>query len=368
MAKLLQSSRQEKKLRKIDRRAFLLGAAGAGVAVAAGPLLTTQGKAQASNVIRYADDGGYNFERRLEAYLNPFMQATGIEVQHYVGDKGLAKMKAMAQVGNLEFDMGNELGTVSAAADKAGFLAPLDKSRLDLTRHMFPEWVFDGSIAWQYYTGGIGYNKESLGDQPLPTTWAEYFDFEKFPGRRGMLSRPQETLEQALMADGVAPADLYPLDLDRAYKSLDRIKDDVKVWIDDTGKTIELLQTKEIDYTYTTSARVVAAAKGGVPLGMITDLPLNPPQNVHIMKGGSNFDACMELVKWFAHDVDSGVRYFTVQEGFGPTDRPTHEALPEEVRAKLPSRDNPNAVWLNVDWWSENLESVVERHKLWLLS
>jgi putative spermidine/putrescine transport system substrate-binding protein len=183
-----------------------------------------------------------------------------------------------------------------------------------------------------------------------------------------MLSRPQETLEQALLADGVKPSELYPLDLDRAYKSLDRVKKDVKVWIDDTGKTIELLQTKEIDYTYTTSARVEAAAKAGVPLGIIYELPINPPQNVHIMKGGKNYDACMELSKWFIQDLDSGVRYFTVQVGYGPTDKPTHEKLPDAIRAQLPSRDNPAAVWLDIGYWSENLDKVTQRHKLWLLS
>jgi putative spermidine/putrescine transport system substrate-binding protein len=368
VAKLLQQSQGPKTLKKIDRRSLLKGAAGAGVALAAGPLLTTVGRAQASATIRYADDGGYNYDRRFEAYLKPFMEKTGVEIQHYVGDKSLAKMKAMTQVGNLEFDMGNELGTVSAAADKAGYLAPLDKSRLDMSRHMFPEWVFNGSIAWQYYTGGIGYNQKALQGKPLPKTWAEYFDFKAFPGRRGMLSRPQETLEQALMADGVKPSELYPLDLDRAYKSLDRVKNDVKIWINDTGKTIELLQTNEIDYTYTTSARVVAAAKAGVPLGMLSEMPLNPPQNVHIMKGGKNYDACMELAKWFTQNTEAGIRYFTVQIGYGPTDKPTLEGLPQDIKAQLPSRDNPQAVWLNVDWWSQNLEAVTQRHKLWLLT
>ena len=319
-------------------------------------------------MIRYADDGGYNWDMRTQFYLKPFMDETGVEIQHFVGQRNLAKMKAMAQVGNLEFDMANELGTVSAAADKAGYLAPLDTTRLDLSQHMFPEWVFPGTVAWQYYTGAIGYNAESLEGKPLPSTWAEYWDFETFPGRRGMLARPQDTLEQALLADGVAPQDLYPLDLDRAYASMDRIKPEVKIWITDTGQTIELLQNKEIDYTYTTSARVVAAQNNGVPLAMIEQLPISPPQNVHIMKDTPVFDACMQLAARFIENKDSGVGYFTKQIGYGPTNKPTNDALPQEIRDKLPSRDNTKAVWLNIGWWSDNLEAVSERHKLWLLT
>jgi putative spermidine/putrescine transport system substrate-binding protein len=367
MAKLLQSG-EPKKLRQIDRRAFLKGAGAVGAGIAAGPLLVTKGRAQASTVIRYADDGGFNFDLRMQHYLQPFMDETGIEIQHFVGQRNLAKMRAMYEVGNLEFDMSNELGTVSAAADNAGYLEEIDTTQLDLSQHMFPEWVFPGTIAWQFYSGVIGYNAESLEGQELPTSWAGYFDFAGFPGRRGMLSRPNDTLEQALLADGVLPSEMYPLDLDRAYAVLDRVKAEVAVWIDDTGQTIELLQAKEVDYCYTTSARVVAAQTNGVPLGMITELPISPPQNVHIMRDTPVYDACMQLAAHFIQNVESGTSYFMVQSGYGPTNQPTFDALTDEVRAKLPSRDNEQALWTDIGYWAENLETVTERHKLWLLT
>jgi putative spermidine/putrescine transport system substrate-binding protein len=368
MAKLLGQGAKTKKLKQVSRRTFLQGAGALGLGLAAGPALVTEGKAQASTVIRYADDGGYNFDMRMQYYLKPFMDKTGIQIEHFVGERGLAKLKAMQQVNNLEFDMSNDLGTVAAAADNAGYLAPLDKSRLDLSQHMFPQWVFPGTIAWQYYTGAIGYNEESLKGKPLPSTWAEYWDFDKFPGRRGMLSRPQDTLEQALLADGVPADKLYPLDLDRAYKSMDKIKNRVAVWIDDTGQTIQLLQTKEIDYTYTTSARVFAARSSGEPLNLIDELPISPPQNVQIIKGTPIFDACMQLVTWFCQNQEAGTAYFSKQIGYGPTNQPTYEALPADTIKQLPSKDNTKAVWTDIKWWAENLVPVTERHKLWLLS
>ena len=65
-----------------------------------------------------------------------------------------------------------------------------------------------------------------------PKTWADLFDAEKFPGKRTFYkwSAPG-VIEAALLADGVAPDKLYPLDLDRAFKKLDTIKDDIIWWI-----------------------------------------------------------------------------------------------------------------------------------------
>ena len=55
--------------------------------------------------------------------------------------------------------------------------------------------------------------------------WADLFDTAKIPGKRTFYkwSAPG-VLEIALLADGVAPDKLYPLDLDRAFKKLDTIK------------------------------------------------------------------------------------------------------------------------------------------------
>ena len=56
-----------------------------------------------------------------------------------------------------------------------------------------------------------------LGAGNVPAGWADYFDTTKFPGKRGAWDYSEGGMfEFALMADGVAPKDLYPLDLARA--------------------------------------------------------------------------------------------------------------------------------------------------------
>jgi putative spermidine/putrescine transport system substrate-binding protein len=213
----------------------------------------------------------------------------------------------------------------------------------------------------------MGYHAEAHGDKPLPTSWAEYWDVEKFPGRRAMLARPFDTMEVALLADGVAPADLYPLDVERAHAALDKLKPHVQVWMDDSAKSIEHLQRQEVDYAFTSSGRIEASVKAGVPLGFLYEFPFAGPHDVGIMKGTTNFDACMGLVQQFVSNPESGLIYFTKAVGFGPLDSRTLEALPPELKAKLPSPDNPKVAWAKPSWWAENLAEVTPKHKLWLL-
>ena len=363
------TSRLRTRLRKsTTRRHFLASTAKAGVGVAAAwPFVLTPGKAKAAAVIRYADDGGRTGIGRGEFYIKPFMKKTGIEVKTYIGSNTLAKIKAMVKTGNLEFDMANDAGTTALAASKEGLLEKLDKSKLDLSRHAIPSWIWDDTVAWEYYSGGIGYNTDTTKDEEAPPSWADYWDVNKYPGRRGFRTRPNETMEQALMADGIAPKDLYPLDIDRAFKSLDRIKPHVKIWISQTAKTIEHLQTKELDYTFTYSGRVMVAKSEGFPLGFNFDIPISSPQNVWILKGAQNYDSVIKLCDWFLN-WEPGVKWFTKFIGYGPTDSVTMDKLSAEVKAKLPSLDNEKACWTDVSWWGDNLADMTKRYKKWQIT
>ncbi|MEO1537928.1 MAG: ABC transporter substrate-binding protein [Pseudomonadota bacterium] len=351
---------------RVSRRSFMKGATTTAIAATiAGPVMVTPGKAQASTVIRFADDGGRTGEGRAEHFVKPFMEATGIEVRTFVGQKDLAKMKAMVRTGNLEFDVITDGGSFLSPAGKDGLLEELDTSKLDLSTHLFPQWVWEHHIAWQYFSGGLGYNSDSITD--APTSWAEYWDIERFPGRRGFRTRPQYTLEEALQADGVDPKDLYPLDVDRAFASLDRIKNDVRIWISETAKTIEHLQTNELDYASTFSGRVLQAQGEGLPIGFAFEMTNSEPLTAALMKGAENQDACLQLVQWFLTG-ESADGWFNAFGGYGPADSKIMDKLPESVTVNLPDPLNPKANWVDVDWWGENLEEVSKRYKEWLLT
>jgi putative spermidine/putrescine transport system substrate-binding protein len=76
------------------------------------------------------------------------------------------------------------------------------------------------------YANVLAYNTERV--EGTPSSWADFFNTRKFPGRRGLHKVPSETLEVALLADGVLLGDLYPLDVNRALGKLDTIKDQIQ--------------------------------------------------------------------------------------------------------------------------------------------
>ena len=95
------------------------------------------------------------------------------------------------------------------------------------------------------YTTVLGYRKDAFPGGKGPQNWVDFWDAKKFPGPRTLRDSPVDNLEFALMADGVAPDKLYPLDIDRAFKKLDAIKPHISVWWKTGAQSAQLLVDKE---------------------------------------------------------------------------------------------------------------------------
>ena len=99
-----------------------------------------------------------------------------------------------------------------------------------------------------------------------PKTIADLFDTKKFPGKRGLWKNPATNLEFALMADGVAPADVYKLlstkeGVNRAFKKLDTIKKDI-VWWEAGAQAPQLLASGEVTMTTAWNGRIFRRQQG----------------------------------------------------------------------------------------------------------
>src|SRR5690606_23035977 len=108
------------------------------------------------------------------------------------------------------------------------------------------------------------YNKEKYKDNP-PQGWQDFFDTEKFPGKRGIMDyADQGALEIALIADGVDPKDVYPIDYERAFKKLNQIRKDT-VFLTTGAEQQESLERGSIDMVLSWPGRAYEAAKNGAP-------------------------------------------------------------------------------------------------------
>ena len=90
---------------------------------------------------------------------------------------------------------------------------------------------------------------------------------KRFKGARALAAFPQGMLELALLADGVAPSKLYPLDVERALKKISAIKDDVAVWWTTGAQSAQVLKDGEVDMIAIWGSRMSAALESGAPVG-----------------------------------------------------------------------------------------------------
>jgi putative spermidine/putrescine transport system substrate-binding protein len=348
--------------RSLSRRSLLRSAAAVGLAYM-GRALVFGGMANSSDRISLISWGGDYHKAWEEAYLKPFTKETGIEV--VVADTpDLAKVKAQVMSKNIEWDVFDCPGSMALSGATEGFWEPLDKSIVDAADVYVPY----GADYMPYYTyaGGIAWDPTRFTDGKHPTDFAGLFDADKFPGRRGLRTRISETLDTALLADGVAPDKLYPLDVERGFKMLEKIKPNVKKWIAETPQTISLVQNNEIDFSYTYNGRVRAAQRNGVSIDYSFAQTINCLNYVTVLKGSPRKTSAMKLVAFTLRPDRQAA--FAELMGYTPTVRKAMDMVTPESRKWLPDIKNPRNAVMDDKWWQQNFVSLQKRFDEWLLT
>src|SRR3954468_18858300 len=202
----------------------------------AGVLSLACGGLQAQERVSFAGYGGEPQKVQAKAFFEPAAKELGISVlQDSHG--GYAKIKAQVLSGSPSYDL-VALGCAEAArAAKEGLLEPVNYSLTPNAKDLEPamrgthyvgEWTFSTVIIW---------NTQTV--KTPPSTWAEFWDVEKFPGKRALSANARQMLEIALIADGVPADKLYPLDVDRAFKKLEQIKPNLRLWWSSGAQSVQ---------------------------------------------------------------------------------------------------------------------------------
>lgn len=208
---------------RIDRRSFLTAMAGLGLAVAMRP-----GAASAeANEIVVCNWGGAALDAFQKAYGEPFTKKSNIPVVIDGAGPETGAIRAMVDSKNVTWDATDGGMTDALVLGKGGYVEPIDYSIVDKSL------VGDGlaaefGICNYTYSNVLAYDSKKLST--APASWADFFDIEKFPGKRTMCKWIQGQLEAVLLADGVKPQDIYPLDVDRAFKKLEPLLPNLIFW------------------------------------------------------------------------------------------------------------------------------------------
>ena len=337
----------------------------------AGPSLT---------VVSWGGSYGQAIER---AYLEPFAAATGIEVRVDDYNGGLAQIRAQVETGNVHWDVVDlEMVDAVAGCDE-GILEPIDAALLapaadgaPAVDDFLPDTLQECGVGMLFYSTVYAYNAERLTGE-APASIEDFFDLERFPGRRGMRRAPFVNLEFALLADGVPADEVYavldaPGGLDRAFRKLDTVKDQV-VWWEAGAQPPQMLADGEVAMSTAYNGRIFnAQVIEGQPFVIVWDGQVLDVGPIAVVAGTPDLEPALQLVEFAtrASSMAAVGRYIA----YSPVRRSglpligRHADAGVDMNPHMPTFPAHARRALQYDWrwWSDNLDEVNERFSAWL--
>jgi len=326
--------------------------------------------------------GGSYTKSQVEAYHKPFTAETGITVNSVDSDNPATPIKAQVEAGNVTVDVADvEFSDAIRLCDE-GLLETIDQSMLPAApdgtsaADDFIEGALqDCAVANIVWSTVFAYN--SANNDGTPTTIADFFDLEKFPGKRGLRKSAKATLEMALMADGVPAAEVYGQlesaeGVDRAFAKLDEIKAEI-VWWEAGAQPPQLLADGEVVMSTAYNGRIFnAAIAENQPLVVVWDGQILDFDLFVVPKGAPNKEEAMKFIAFSTDtqrlaDQASWISYGPARKSSGAMvglysdgKTPMAEHMPTAA-ANL-----GNALVNNFEFWVDHDAELNERFNAWL--
>ena len=217
----------------LDRRQFMKIAA----ALGAGATLPAATKGEFVMV----NFGGAAVKAYHDAFAPAFERATGMQLVVDGSGASPAKIRAMVDSGSVVWDVCDYAPQVGIQLG-GKYLEPIDYAIVDRAK-VIDGFCFEYGVAAYVFSFVITYNKQTLPQ--APATWRDFWDLKRFPGKRTLYKSPIGQLEAALLAAGIEPDKLYPINLDLALNKIKEIKSEIIFW--DTGaQSLQLFRDREV--------------------------------------------------------------------------------------------------------------------------
>ena len=327
--------------------------------------------------------GGSYAKASVKAYHEPFMQETGIDIRLDEYNGGLAQIRAQVETGNVNWDVVDLNATDVLRGCDEGLLEEIDYADLPpapdgtSAAQDFVTTQLDCGVAVTIFADVYAYNEEMFSGAK-PTSVGDFFDLEKFPGRRGMRRRPNSTLEFALVADGVPADEVYavlstPEGLDRAFRKLESIKSQV-VWWEAGAQPPQMLVDGEVVMSTAYNGRIFNAQfLEGQPLTIVWDGQVQSSSYLAVLAGSPNADLARRFVAFagstrsianLAGYISYGIARRSAMSLVGK-----HFEVGVEMRPHLPTapENMANVVVQDFEWWADNQDDMNERFAAWLI-
>ena len=349
--------REQTEGRRVDRRSFLSTLAVLGVSPALFRLTPAHAQARELVVVNF---GGDAVTAMTKAWADPYNKNATLKAVIDGSGPSSAKMKAMVESGKVTWDVVDRNLIAALELGRQNLLEKIDYTIVDKSK-VRPEHAGEWGVGSYIYANVLAYQTDAFGGR-IPKTWADFYNLKDFPGKRTMRKHIDGQLETALLADGVSPDKLYPLDVKRALDKIKSIKKDVIFWA--TGaESQQVFRDREVTMgsVFNTRALVSKRESNGK-----VDFHYNGASawiGAWLTPKGN--PAGKEAFRFMASAQDPAgqVELFKLL-GNGPVNPAASSMVPAELRSMDPGSPENYAMQVpaNPEWYAANSATVLNQY------
>lgn len=341
---------------RMDRRSFLTGLMALGAVSVAGP-----SKADSKELV-VVNWGGDAIDAYKAAFDEGYSVATGNALKIDGSGPLEGSMKTQFESNSVRWDVCDAEPYSAIRLGREGMMEPIDYSIVDRSK---VEPGFDGEfyVPSYFYSNVIAYDATRFGDD-APKSWADFWDVAKYPGKRTLYKWMTGVLESALLADGVAPADLYPLDVDRALAKIEELKPHIVSFWASGAESQQLLRDGEavMGNIWHTRANLTKRDTEG-DVDWTFDQGLVAPSGWTVIKGNpAGVKSAMEFIE-LSQTPEFQVTLLN-ELGNGPANPAAHALVSDDMKAvDASSKENlARQVALQAEWYADHYGSALDRY------
>ncbi len=323
--------------------------------------------------VNIASFGGSYTRSQMLAYVRPWEAETGKVANMHDYDGSLSPIKAQVSSANVKWDVVDMERSNVIAACQDGYLEPVDSALIkrgadgtpmseDIPQEYLTECGYP-SVVWSTV---FAYNDNAFPNEK-PSSVADFFNVEKFPGPRAVRREARGLLEWALLADGVAPSDIYstlstPEGLERAFGVAESIKSNI-VWWSAGHEPVEMLNEGTAVMATAWNGRLYDSIKAEQPIKIIWDAQMVEIEYWAILKGSPRMANAKDFVRFALQTENMAAQ--TKYIPYGPVRKSSQKLISDDMIPYLPTSNLESAIQVDSEWWAENMVSVGELFTEW---
>jgi putative spermidine/putrescine transport system substrate-binding protein len=341
--------------------------------------LISAAHAETAESLTIATWGGAYGQSQQAAYFRPFTESTGTKITTVTYDGSFDAIKA-----KLSEDPAPDVVDLSSGSldrlCRDGLLETVDPATLSTSEGgVADDFLASGlpscgvaSMAWAM---ALVVDRQAF-PKSQPSKIADLLDLKAYPGKRALPNGPRYTLELALLADGVAPDQVYtqlgtPAGADRAFAALDKIKPEI-VWWTKATEPLALLASKKAAIAAGYSGRIFRALAGNRDsMDLLWDGQIYDLDVWAVPKSAANKDLAKRFIAFAAAPERLAAQARLI--AYGPMRKsaiPLVGKQPEigvEMMRFLPTAPEnfKNALKFDEIWWNEHGGDLAARFETW---